>query len=114
MSEQRPDQQTEESIELVRRAQGGELEALDRLFERYYQRVHAIVRIRLGDELRRNLESGDVLHEALIEAIRSFHQFDARDEASLIHWLAKIVENCSRKCPFGKSIMMGSAAPSLR
>ena len=82
-----------ESIELVRRAQAGEGEAFAALIERYYGRVLAVVRRRLGPELRRELESGDVVQEAMVEVIRTFDRFDMRDERALVRWLAGLVEN---------------------
>lgn len=81
------------SLELVRRAQSGELAAFDRLFEAYYERVLAIVRRRMGRALRLNLESQDLLQEAMVEAIRSFSHFEARGEHALLAWFARIVEN---------------------
>jgi len=80
------------SIELVQRAQGGDPVALDRLFERYYERVRRIVRLRMGRELRRSVDSGDILQETFQVAVRSFDSFQVRDEASLINWLSKLAE----------------------
>ncbi|MEM7308221.1 MAG: sigma-70 family RNA polymerase sigma factor [Planctomycetota bacterium] len=81
-----------DSIELVRRAQDGELDALNALFGRYYERVRRVVRARLGARLRAQLDSGDILQETFVSAVRSFPSFERRDEASLIHWLARIAE----------------------
>jgi len=80
-------------MSLVRMAQAGELGAFDRLFERDYGHVKRIVRHRIGPELRAAYESDDVLHEALIEAIRSFDSYEIREDAGLIDWLAGIVEH---------------------
>lgn len=80
------------SIELVRRAQDGEREALDRLVERYYERVRPIVRARLGARLRTQVDSVDILQETFGDAVRMFDRFEMRDDASLIQWLAKIAE----------------------
>jgi len=91
------DSRTVESLDLVRRAQNGELPALDRLFERYYPRVRKIVRLRLAGSLGPHLDADDVLHEALVRAIRGFDHFEVRDNASLTDWLARIVENCIRE-----------------
>jgi len=82
-----------ESLDLVRRAQGGEEGALNRLLERYYERVHRIVRFRLGRDLRNHLESLDILQDTFIEAVRAFDRFEMRDESSLIHWLSLIAEH---------------------
>jgi RNA polymerase sigma-70 factor, ECF subfamily len=81
------------TLDLLKRAQGGEREALQRLMERYYQRVLRIVRLRLGRSLRNRLESGDILQETFIAAVRNFRRFEVRDEASFIHWLATLAEN---------------------
>lgn len=85
------------SIELVRKAQGGDFRALDRLFERYYPRVLRIVNVRLGQELARYVESEDILQETFIAAVNAFDRFEMRDESSLIVWLSKIAENQIRR-----------------
>lgn len=81
------------TVELVARAQGGEGEAREELFRRYGARVLAIARARLGARLRGALESGDILQEALLEALRGLERFEMRDESSLIRWLAQLVEH---------------------
>lgn len=82
-----------DSVELVRAAQAGRLPAFERLFELYYTRVKGVVRRRIGPELRRACDSDDVLHETMIEAIRSFDRYEMRDDAALLDWFAGIVEN---------------------
>jgi RNA polymerase sigma-70 factor, ECF subfamily len=80
------------SLDLVRKAQHGDREALNRLFARYYERVRRIVRLRLGRRLRENVDSGDILQETFAAAVRAFEGFEVRDEASLIHWLSRLAE----------------------
>lgn len=82
-----------QTFDLVQRAQAGDNTALGRLLDRYRARVRRIVRLRLGTRLRNVVESEDVLQETFTQAIRAFDHFDARDEASLINWLCRIVEN---------------------
>lgn len=82
-----------QSIDLVRRAQGGDDQALDDLIGRYYDRVRRIVRLRLGRSLRRFLDSEDILQGTFIGAVRAFDRFEMRDESSLLHWLSKIAEH---------------------
>lgn len=84
---------SQDSLHLVRCAQAGDNEAYNRLFERYYPRVLAIARARLGSGLKNSLAAEDVVQEALVQAIRAFDRFEIRDDASLIGWLARIVEN---------------------
>jgi RNA polymerase sigma factor (sigma-70 family) len=81
------------TMELVRRAKDGDAVSLDRLIERYYERVRSIVRVRLGKRLRRYLDSGDVLQQTFKVAVESFDRFDMLDEASLINWLSKLAEH---------------------
>lgn len=80
------------SFELVRHAQAGDRDALNRLFARYYERVRRIVRVRLGRRLREVVDSGDILQETFAAAVRSFDGFELREEAGLIQWLAKLAE----------------------
>lgn len=87
-----PDPDCTVSLDLVRQAQAGHHEALNRLFERYYERVRRIVRLRLGRELRASVDSADILQETFIAAVRAFERFEMRDEASLIQWLSKLAE----------------------
>jgi RNA polymerase sigma-70 factor (subfamily 1) len=87
------DAETKDSFALFRQAQAGELTAFDRLFGRYYNRVHAIVRARLGPGLRRELESDDILNEAMIQAIQGFDKFEVSSKSKLIALFAGIVEN---------------------
>jgi RNA polymerase sigma-70 factor (ECF subfamily) len=81
------------SLDLIRRAQGGDLDAYDRLFERYYERVRRIVRVRMGARLRLEEESADIIQKTFLAAIDLMEDFEVRDEASLINWLAQIAEN---------------------
>jgi len=81
------------SIELVNRAQAGDLDAYNRLFERYYERVLHIVRIRLGPRMRSYVEAEDILQETFIAAVNTFERFEMRNESSLVNWLAKMAEH---------------------
>jgi RNA polymerase sigma factor (sigma-70 family) len=81
------------SVDLVRAAQGSSAPALEQLVERHYPAVLAIVRRRLGTELRRFHESGDLVQEALVQAVRSFDRYELEDEAAFLRWIAAVVEN---------------------
>ncbi len=81
------------TLDLVREAQNGGKDAREELFARYSDRVLGIVRARIGPRLRKNVESGDIAQEALIEALQSLDRFENRGESSLIRWLAAIVQN---------------------
>ena len=55
-------------------------------------RIHRVARRRLGPGLRREVESCDIAHEAVIEAIRGFDRFELRNKPALLAWLGKLVE----------------------
>ena len=80
------DAETADSLILIQLAQAGEHEALERLFEGFYPRLHRMTRARLGPEIRRYADSGDVLQEVLYDAIRDFERFDIR--SSPASWLS--------------------------
>lgn len=85
------------TLELVRRAQGGDRAALGRLLDRYRQPLRRIVRARLGPTLRGYLDSDDVLQETCLAALEAFDRFDLRDDGSLLHWLGRLAENRIRQ-----------------
>ena len=82
-----------QSLDLVRCAQNGDAGALNLLFERYYERVRRVVRMRLGHKLRQEMDSGDILQETFLAAAKAFDKYEVREEAALINWLAKLAEN---------------------
>ncbi|MEO0651058.1 MAG: sigma-70 family RNA polymerase sigma factor [Planctomycetota bacterium] len=81
------------TLDLVHRAQAGDAAALEGVVARTYPRVLEIVRQRLGPGLRRYAESGDVVQEAMGELARGIEDFEPRDEAALVRWMARVVEN---------------------
>lgn len=80
------------SLELVRSAQQGDREALNRLLERYQERLARVVRVRLGPKLRSVVDSDDIVQETFLAAVQAFDRFEMRDDASLLNWLAKLAE----------------------
>lgn len=78
---------------LIGQIQQGDRAALDELCRRYQQRVLAAVRVRLGAELRRKIESWDLVQEVMIEAFRKLDGFDFRSEGKFLNYLNRIVEN---------------------
>lgn len=82
-----------DSLALIARAQAGEHDALEQVFERYYAPVRAYVRRRLGPRLRPDCDSLDIMQETFLIALERFDRFEVRSEAALISWLSKIAEN---------------------
>ncbi|HEX6810172.1 MAG TPA: sigma-70 family RNA polymerase sigma factor [Planctomycetota bacterium] len=78
--------------ELVVKAKGGDGDALNRLFKRYYERVRRSVRVRIGSRLRSRMDSDDILQPTFAKAFENFDRFEMRHEGSFLHWLAEYAE----------------------
>lgn len=83
----------EETAALLRRARTGSAEALDALYARCAGRLLALIRLRLGPDLRAHLESRDILQACLLKSFQRIEQFERADGGSLMGWLARIAEN---------------------
>lgn len=79
--------------QLVALAKEGNDSALDQLCNVYGERVHWIVRLRMGRELRTKLESMDLVQDVLVSALRDLGDFTYRDEGDFLRWLSRIAEN---------------------
>jgi RNA polymerase sigma-70 factor (ECF subfamily) len=82
-----------ETTRLLRQARAGAPDALDALFERCGRRLLALIRARMGRDLRSFTESRDLLHATLLKAFERFDQFERSDARSLMAWLAAIACN---------------------
>jgi RNA polymerase sigma factor (sigma-70 family) len=81
--------------ELIRRAQGGEREALDAIFREYYPAVLGLVKARMGRFLRAREESEDVAQSVFRQALESggFEKAVFDSPERLRSWLLRIAEN---------------------
>ena len=82
--------------DLITKARGGDQEALAELFERYRARIQGLVRRKLGDRLRNNLDSSDVVQSVCLEAMKGIDDLDYQNEDGFVRWLARIAENTIR------------------
>ncbi len=87
----------EHSEALVGRAQEGDRSAFERLVEANRARLEALVRSRLSEHLRSEVEVEDVVQETLLQAFRSIERFRWQGEQSFVRWLGGIPENVIRK-----------------
>lgn len=78
---------------LVTLAKEGDKAALGQLCKVYGERVHWIVRFRMGGEIRSKLDSMDLVQDAFVSALRDLEHFTYRDEGDFLRWLSGIVEN---------------------
>lgn len=89
-------EQHKQTMALINEAKKGDKAALNEVCSRYINRVHKIVRFRMGEKLRLKAESMDIVQSVMTKAIEDISQFDTGSESKFINWLAKIVENTLR------------------
>ena len=86
------------SRELLEQAKAGSPEALNRLYERCAGRLLALIRLRLGKDLRSRLESRDILQATLLKSLEHLNDLNGNETRSLMAWLARIAEHEIRDC----------------
>jgi RNA polymerase sigma-70 factor (ECF subfamily) len=88
-----PPEPPDRTADLLARHRAGDPEALNVLYARYLDRLHAVVRFRLGPRLRAKIESMDVVQEAFLASLRRVERFEHRTEGAFFHWLCGVAEN---------------------
>jgi len=78
---------------LVALAQDGGESALNQLCKVYGARVLWIIRLRMGRELRSQLESMDLVQDVLMSALKDLGNFTYKTEGDFLRWLSRIAEN---------------------
>lgn len=78
---------------LVALAQDGDESALNQLCKVYCSRVLWIIRLRMGRELRSQLESMDLVQDVLMSALKDLGNFTYKTEGDFLRWLSRIAEN---------------------
>ena len=80
-------------MHLIRCAQGGDREALDRAFARIRPRLEKWVALHVGPRLRSRLDIEDIVQLTLTAAWERLEYLDVRDPASLFAWFKQIARN---------------------
>jgi len=88
----------ETTATLLAQAKAGSPEALNALYERCTGRLLALIRLRLGRQLRGRLESRDILQATLLKSLDHLDELNGTDTRSLMAWLARIAEHEIRDC----------------
>jgi len=83
----------ETTIKLLKLVKRGDRQALNDLYARYWERLHVVVRLRLGSALRAKLESSDIVQEAFMVSLKGIEKFEHGSKAGFFHWLCTLVEN---------------------
>ena len=77
--------------QLVIRIQGGDADAFNQLFMRYYPRIKLLVKLHMMDKLKARVEAEDVIQEIYIEVFKNFHKFEYRDPDSFYKWVVTVI-----------------------
>lgn len=84
---------TDATVHLLAKYKAGDDQAGSLLYDRYFDRIHAVVRLRMGPRLRAKAESLDIVQEAFLASLRRLEDFTCRTEGDFFHWLCTITEN---------------------
>ena len=85
--------EVESSVVLIRRAQAGDNEALNELIHRYLPRMRRWATGRLPASARDLLDTGDIVQETLVKAVRNLAHLDVQREGALQAYLRRALLN---------------------
>jgi RNA polymerase sigma-70 factor, ECF subfamily len=91
MESAKPD--PERSVELLRMAQAGDEQARNDLLARYLPRLQRWTSRRLPSGVRTLLDTGDIVQEAVIGALRQLHKIEVRTERAFELYLKRAITN---------------------
>jgi RNA polymerase sigma-70 factor (ECF subfamily) len=83
----------ESSIDLLRQAQAGDKQALEDLLSRYLPRLQRWASGRLPSGIRTMNDTGDIVQEAVINALRHLDGIEIRTDGALQAYLRRSVNN---------------------
>src|ERR1700687_3986094 len=83
----------ESSVELLVKAQSGDRDAQNEVLSRYLPRLRRWASGRLPAGLRSMLDTGDLVQDAMINALRNLNTLEIRTEGSLQLYLRRAVDN---------------------
>jgi RNA polymerase sigma-70 factor (ECF subfamily) len=85
----RPQPDSEETRDLVRRARAGDREAFESLFGRYRAALRSFIDLRLDPRLRARVDPSDVVQEAHVDAWNGLESYLEREPMPFRLWLHK-------------------------
>jgi RNA polymerase sigma-70 factor (ECF subfamily) len=88
-----PEAKAHSSLDLLLMAQSGDSDALNRLLTRYLPRLQRWARGRLPWGLRTMLDTGDLVQDAVVNALPHLNQLEIRTESALQFYLQRAVKN---------------------
>ena len=84
-----PDEEADETQDLLVRIQGGDTHAFDELFARHRAEVHRAVARRIEPSLRSRVDPSDVVQEAQMDAAERLSDFIARRPMPFRLWMVR-------------------------
>jgi RNA polymerase sigma factor (sigma-70 family) len=88
-----PETKADSSVDLLLKAQSGDNDALNRLLARYLPRLRRWASGRLPLGLRTMLDTGDLVQDAIINALPHLNTLEIRSERALQFYLQQAVKN---------------------
>lgn len=85
-----------QTVSLVRKAQGGDRQAMEDLFARYLPRVRQIVALRLGMAPSAFGQHEDLVQDSLLKTFQNLDKYEPRSDATFRNWIAHCVTNSIR------------------
>jgi RNA polymerase sigma-70 factor (ECF subfamily) len=79
--------ESNEVLDLLRTASGGDRQAMAMVFERYRERLRRLVHVRLDARLRGRCDPSDVIQEAYLDASRRLPEYLERPAVPFFLWL---------------------------
>lgn len=79
--------------ELIRRAQVGDSEARNELFEKCRNYIGFLARSHVESRIQAKVDSSDLVQQTLMEAHTGFEQFNGKSEGEWLAWLKQILRN---------------------
>ena len=88
-----PETRLESSVDLLRRAQSGDADALNQLLRRYLPRLRRWASSRLPWALRSMLDTGDLVQDAVVSSLPHLPALEVRSERALEFYLKRAIRN---------------------
>ena len=85
--------QVDQSVTLLLKAQAGDNDALNQLLTRYLPRLQRWARGKLPWGLRTMLDTGDLVQDAVVNALPHLDKLEIRTERALFYYLQRAVKN---------------------
>ncbi len=85
------DENVSDEESLIRRANDGDLCALDAIFDQYRRPLLRMIQIRLDCRLQSRLDASDILQNAYLQALKRLKEYVADQKIPVLLWLRMIV-----------------------